>query len=83
MTAVLGFGGVKANAQHVVIDPKLYKKWNALEFNLVYQGDRFSIKITRTDVTIHSNASNKNHRAFMVAGQLVDCVPGKFAVAKY
>ena len=26
---------------------KLYKKWKALQFNLVYQGDRFSIKITQ------------------------------------
>jgi kojibiose phosphorylase len=83
MTAVFGFGGVKVSAEHVVIEPKLYKKWNALEFNLVYQGDRFSIKITRKDVTIHSGASNKRNRPFMVAGQLVDCIPGKLAMAKY
>ena len=35
MTAVFGFGGVKGrNAKQVAINPKLYKKWKSLHFNL-------------------------------------------------
>src|SRR6185312_16000048 len=52
MTAVFGFGGVSANTKAVAINPKLYKKWRSLQFNLVYKGDRFGIKIARKEVQI-------------------------------
>jgi nigerose phosphorylase len=83
MTVVFGFGGVKANAEHVVINPKLYKKWNVLQFNIVYQGDRFSIKITKEGVTVLPNASNRCNHTFMVAGKSIVCRPGKLAAMKY
>ena len=83
MTAVFGFGGVKANAEHVVINPKLYKTWNTLQFNLLYKGDRFSIRITKKDVTVFPNASNKRKHAFIIAGQSITCNPGKLVVMKY
>ena len=43
MTAVLGFGGVKACAEQVAINPRLYKMWKSLEFGMIYKGDKFSI----------------------------------------
>ena len=82
MTAVFGFGGVRANADHVVINPKLYKKWDALQFNLVYQGDRFSIKITQKDVAVLADASNQARHTFMVTGKSMVCAPGKTAAVK-
>jgi nigerose phosphorylase len=82
MTAVFGFGGVRANAEHVVINPKLYKKWDALQFNLVYQRDRFSIKITPKDVTVRSDASNQTRHTFRVTGKSMVCAPGKTAAVK-
>ena len=83
MTAVFGFGGVKANAKQVAINPKLYKKWKSLHFNLAHQGDRFSIKITQKDVTVAADALNKSDHAFVVAGQSIVCAPGKLSFVKY
>jgi len=83
MTAVFGFGGVKADAEHVVINPRLYKKWTRLQFNMVYKGDRFNIKITKDDVTIIANISNKRKHMFIVSGNSIDCAPGKTSSVKY
>ena len=83
MTAVLGFGGVKAGEKHVTINPRLYKTWKKLRFNLAYQGDHFNIKITRQDVAITADKSNKHERTFVVRGKSGDCLPGMSAVIKY
>ena len=83
MTAVFGFGGIKANGEHVVINPRLYKKWASLQLNLVYKGDRFKIKITRQDVTIIANASNQFKHTFLVSGQSTEIEPEKTLSVKY
>jgi kojibiose phosphorylase len=83
MTAVLGFGGVKADGKSVVIKPRLYRKWKTLQFKLVYKGDRFAIKITQRDVAITADSSNKRKRAFRVSGKSIDCAPGKPTCVKY
>ena len=82
MTAVFGFGGVRANEDHVVINPRLYEKWKALQFNMVYKGDAFNVKITQGDVTVVANASNQRKHAFVVAGKKIDLAPGKTIVHK-
>jgi nigerose phosphorylase len=83
MTAVFGFGGVKADEEHVAISPRLYKKWNNLQFNLVYKGDRFKVKITQNDVSIIAGPSNKCKHTFIVSGKSIDCAPGKTSFIKY
>ena len=83
MTAVFGFGGVKAADEHVVINPRLYKKWTGLQFNLVYKGDSFNVKITKDDVAIIADKSNKLKHRFIVSGKSVDCSPGKPSLIKY
>lgn len=83
MTAVFGFGGVKADEKQVVINPRLYKKWNNLQFNMVYKGDRFNIKITKDDVAIIADISNKRKHTFIVSGKSFDCAPGKPSFIKY
>ncbi|MGA9777279.1 MAG: glycosyl hydrolase family 65 protein [Verrucomicrobiia bacterium] len=83
MTAVFGFGGLRASAEQVVINPKWYKKWKALHFNLAYKGDRFSVKITQKDVTVTAEGLNKSDHAFIVAGQSIVCAPGKLSFVKY
>jgi len=83
MTAVFGFGGVRAGAKYVTINPRLYKKWNGLEFNMVYKGDKFSVKITHTHVEISANASNRNKQEFIVSGKMVECKPGERVLTKY
>lgn len=68
MTAVFGFGGVHADASRVVIEPRLPSKWRALEFSLVYKGDRFRIRMERGTVTISPDSANRAAHVFSVAG---------------
>ena len=83
MTAVFGFGGVKADMKNVFIYPRLYKKWNSLQFNIIYKGDRFNIKITKEAVGITANASNTREHTFIVSGKSVGCAPGELSSIKY
>lgn len=82
MTAVFGFGGVKAGDQHVTINPRLYQKWNNLQFNIIYKGDRFTIKITKDEVEVIANTSNKSDHTFIISGQSVVCAAGKTILNK-
>ena len=83
MTAVFGFGGVRAGEEHVAINPRLYKKWESLQFNLVYKADRFNLSITKKDVAITADKSNKRKHRFVVAGESINCAPGKLSLVKY
>ena len=83
MTAVFGFGGVKAGEKQVAINPRLYKTWKSLQFNIVYKGDRFNIKITKDEVAIIADGSNKGKQTFIVSGKSIDCAPGKPSSIKY
>jgi len=83
MTAVFGFGGVKAGEEQVAINPRLYKTWKSLQFNIVYKGDRFNIKITKDEVAITADGSNKRKHTFIVSGKSIDCAPGKLSFVKY
>ena len=82
MTAVFGFGGVKAGEENVTINPRLYKKWNNLKFNMIYKGDRFHIAITKNEVTITAEANNKKEHHFIVLGKSEIITPGKQVVVK-
>ena len=83
MTAVLGFGGVKADVDKVFIDPRLYKRWNILQFNMIYKGDRFNVKITKDDVAITADISNRREHTFIVSEKPIDCAPGRLSFIKY
>jgi kojibiose phosphorylase len=83
MTSVMGFGGVKADDKNVVINPRLYKKWKKLQFNLVYKQDKFSIMITKNDVTVSAAPSNRCKQAFVVSGKSINCAPGAVSIVKY
>jgi kojibiose phosphorylase len=83
MTAVFGFGGVKADEKRVAINPRLYEKWKSLRFKMVYKGDRFNITITQNNVAIIADRSNNRKRTFIVSGKSIDCAPGKTSFIKY
>jgi nigerose phosphorylase len=77
MTAVFGFGGVQSTAKNVVINPRLYKKWNSLQFNMIYKGDRFKVTIGQDKVEVIADAANKVSHTFVISGQSIDAAPGK------
>jgi nigerose phosphorylase len=83
MTAVFGFGGVRADEQQVTINPRLYGKWRSLAFGLEYQGDRFRIQLTAEAVTVTPQSSNRREHRFVIAGEEVTCGPGKAVTVKY
>ena len=83
MTAVFGFGGVRADDKSLVINPRLFAKWKSLQFNLAYKGDAFKIKITKTAVTITPHRANFREHVVLVAGTSAKCVPGISVTTKY
>lgn len=83
MTAIFGFGGVHADENRVAINPRLYKGWKSLQFQLAYRGDRFQIKITPSSVRIASASGNSRSHVFQVAGKVIDVASGKTVTAKY
>jgi kojibiose phosphorylase len=83
MTAVLGFGGVQADAKRLAINPRLYRKWSGMEFNLTWRGDGFRVALTQKTVTITAHATNRRTRVVHVAGKAVKCPPGKAVTVAY
>jgi kojibiose phosphorylase len=77
MTAVFGFGGVSAGENHIGIEPRLYRTWRSLTFNLTYKGDGFCVHITHDAVEITPALANRCAHNFVVWGQSVPCSPGK------
>lgn len=77
MVAVLGFGGLRAEADTVVLNPRLPAKWRSLGFALEHRGDRFRIRLSRDEVTITPHADNRGPHRFLVAGEAVVCDPGR------
>jgi len=76
MTAVFGFGGLTAREKHVSINPRLYKTWKKLQFNLAYKGDKFNIAISNHSVEVAAAETNKNTHTFLVTGKAAECAPG-------
>jgi kojibiose phosphorylase len=83
MTAVFGFGGVKASENQIAIHPRLCQKWRKLEFNLVHCGDQFEIKISKNGVTIIAGASNRTKHKFVIAGKTQFISPDDSLTLKY
>ena len=77
MATIFGFAGLKADAQKVSINPKLYEQWNSLSFNLSYKGNSFSIEITKDKVKVLASASNTVSHQFFIGGIKVVCNPGE------
>ena len=83
MTAVFGFAGLSAGEKHVTINPRLYKAWNSLQFNMAYKGDRFGIRISRASVEVFAAPTNKDTHSFVVRGHSSQCAPGKRLFVEY
>jgi nigerose phosphorylase len=77
MVAVFGFGGVRMGSDEIVINPRLYKKWKHLKFNIVFKGDTFGITISPATVDICGKPGNQRRRTFVVAGRRLSCAPGE------
>lgn len=83
MAAIFGFGGVHADERGLALSPRLYGKWTALEFALVYRGDLFQVRISHDKVTIEAGASNRREHRIRLAGRRVTCRPGTSVAVLY
>jgi kojibiose phosphorylase len=77
MTAVFGFGGLAVDGDHVAIDPRLYRAWNAMEFALEHRGNRFLVRLDGQGARIVADRANKRDQRFIIAGESVTCVAGE------
>jgi kojibiose phosphorylase len=77
MTAVLGFGGLSAGPDQIVITPRLYKSWKSLSFPIAYRGDRFAMRLSHETVTIDAAPSNRQTHRFLVWGHPANLAPGR------
>jgi trehalose/maltose hydrolase-like predicted phosphorylase len=48
---VFGFGGIRPRGDALLVDPRLPKEWNALEFSLRFRGRPLRLRIDRDGVT--------------------------------
>ena len=77
MTAVFGFGGVKASPEHVIIAPRLHPSWKALAFRIAYKGDSFAVRISHDAITVTADGTNRQSHCFVLWGRPVASAPGK------
>jgi nigerose phosphorylase len=83
MTAVFGFAGLRADEKKITIQPRLYKAWNSMQFNMVYKSDRFAVKITGKEIEIKAHEINKQSHTCILAGTIVECAPGNTNIISY
>nr|WP_274600922.1 glycosyl hydrolase family 65 protein [Clostridium yunnanense] len=83
MTAVLGFGGVKAREGQITINPKLPEGWVSLKFRVVHYGQKYSVNITKNQITIKADDINKKSNEFIINSQKVICNPGQIIEITY
>jgi kojibiose phosphorylase len=83
MTAVFGFGGLRADEHHVRIAPRLPRKWRSLTFGLDYAGNGFRIRITPNSVTIEPARTNRRSCAFLVGDKPVVAEAGTSVTVEY
>ncbi|GFZ34482.1 kojibiose phosphorylase [Clostridium zeae] len=83
MTAVLGFGGVKASEGQITMSPKLPESWTFLKFRVVHYGQKYSIKITKDQITIKADNINHKCNEFVINGEKLICNPGQIIEIRY
>ncbi len=73
---VQGFAGFKYQDRQIIFDPLLPEKWQAVEFNLVVKGNKFKVKLTKNDLNIRAEQSNKSPQDFAVFANEFSLAPG-------
>ncbi len=56
---VYGFGGIRIVNEKLRIQPNLHSKWNKLEFDINYQGQRLSISINQDTFSVTNNGNKE------------------------
>ena len=59
------------------ISPRLPPRWEALEFTVVYRGERLRVRATRSGTTISADGDNSTDVALRVDGSPIVVSPGE------
>lgn len=82
MAAVLGFGGLRAAADGISIEPSLPSPWRSLRFSLSWRGLRFLVRIGREELAVQADAANAGEARFVLRGEAFLCRPGERLVKR-
>ncbi|WP_027088067.1 glycoside hydrolase family 65 protein [Cohnella panacarvi] len=76
MAAVLGFAGVDAGEGAVRIRPALPEGWRSIKFGIAFQGGRYRIEVSRSEVHVSADAGNESAQPFIANGKSASVAPG-------
>lgn len=57
MSAVFGFAGLKADADGLSLNPHLPSHWESLEFSIIWQGKRHTVRVSHSGAEIKEESS--------------------------
>jgi kojibiose phosphorylase len=77
MAAVFGFGGILFGKQGLVVDPKLPKGWESLEFNIILHGERLHFRIMSKSIEIVLDKNASVSIPAIIAGKMADLLSGE------
>ncbi len=83
MVAVLGFGGLNADSEKVILNPRLPKTWKKLAFKVNWHGQQFKLTIRHNEVTVESSTKNTKSVEFIIHNKVISCVPGNKTITQY
>lgn len=83
MVTVMGFGGLKAVADGIILNPHLPEKWNALEFAFQYDGFKCKAAVSRESIEVTVDDSREGTLHLIVRGNDYYCEAGKSISVPY
>ncbi len=81
--ALVAFAGLDLSGDVPVLDPKLPEGWQKMTFSFFFRGDRFQVVLSRSDVKIIVEDSEKNKIKLQLCGRDQELVPGQERVMNY
>lgn len=58
-SVVYGFGGIRIENGQLIINPRINKKWNSVDFNFTYKGNKLEIVIDKNNQMEIENTGNE------------------------
>ncbi len=78
---VRGFGGVRAQGDHILVAPRLPARWQRLAFTLKWRGTEFVVDISQEQVIVTNKPTATQPLPVLVYGESSLLAPGESATA--
>lgn len=80
MVTVLGFGGLRVNADGVSFVPDLPDSWNSMSYHFACRGYEADCKLTKTTMTLHLTGQKKSGFLFNIGGKTYEMTDDSITV---